>query len=124
MDRGNSKVADLPARLEDCPSPNRERPEGASFEIGPQFREETFNAAHGLDIAGSLAVHPGRACAPVTPHPIPPDQQEGRIGDEIEQIIEPAMRIIFGPTVQFGLDLQYPSLRPHGGGLQIIGIHR
>ncbi len=37
------------------------------------------------------------------------------IGDEIEQVIEPAMRIIAGPTVQLGLDLQYPALRLEQG---------
>jgi hypothetical protein len=39
----------------------------------------------------------------------PRNQQERGISDEIEQIIEPAMRIITGPTVQLGLDLQYPA---------------
>ena len=41
------------------------------------------------------------------------------IGDEVEQIIEPAMRIITGPTVQLGLDLQYPSLRPKQRELRV-----
>ena len=34
------------------------------------------------------------------------------------------MRIITGPTVQLGLDLQYPALRQKQGVLQLIGIHR
>jgi len=59
---------------------------------------------------GGLAVHPGRARSLVAPHPIPRHLQEGGIGDEVEQITEPAMRIIAGPTVQLGLDLQYPAL--------------
>jgi hypothetical protein len=42
---------------------------------------------------------------------------------EVEQIIEPTMRIITSPTVQFGLDLQYPALGPIQGRLQIAGIH-
>ncbi len=71
----------------------------------------TSTPRHGLDVAGGLAVHPGRACTLVAPHPIPRHQQEAGIGDEVEQIIEPAMRIIAGPTVQLGLDLQYPALR-------------
>ena len=41
-----------------------------------------------------------------------------------EQIIEPAMRIITGPTVQFGLDLPYPTLRPKQRELRFIGVHR
>ena len=34
------------------------------------------------------------------------------------------MRIIIGPTVQFGLDLQYSALGPIQGQLRIVGIHR
>jgi hypothetical protein len=59
---------------------------------------------------GGLAVHPGRARSLISPHPKPRNQQERGIGDEIEQIIEPAMRIITSPAVQLGLDLQYPAL--------------
>jgi hypothetical protein len=60
------------------------------------------------------------------PHPSPADQQEGGIGDEVEQVAEPAMRIINGPAVQLGLDLQYPALRQIEGVLKIriTGIHR
>ena len=51
--------------------------------------------------------------------------RNARVGDEVEQIIEPAMRIIAGPTVQFGLDLPYPSLRRDtAASLQIVGVHR
>ena len=70
------------------------------------------------------AIHPGGAGTLVAPHPIPGDQQERRIGDEVEQIIEPAMRIITGPTVQLGLNLPYPSLRPKQRELRFVGIHR
>ena len=76
-----------------------------------------------MDDTGA-AVHAGRACTLVAPHPIPRHQQERGIGDEVEQIIEPAMRIITGPTVQFGLDLSYPSFGPIQGRLQFVGIHR
>jgi len=34
------------------------------------------------------------------------------------------MRIITGPTVQFGLDLQYPAFRLVQDVLQLVGIHR
>src|SRR5215475_409698 len=34
------------------------------------------------------------------------------------------MRILTGPTVQLGLDLQYPKLGTHQRRLQLIGIHR
>src|SRR6266511_562718 len=68
--------------------------------------------------------HPGRAGTLVSPHPIPRHQQEGGIGDEVKQIVEPAMRIITSPTVQLGLDLQYPKLGAHQRRLQFVGIHR
>jgi hypothetical protein len=65
--------------------------------------------------------------APLLPRTrTPADQQEGGIGDEVEQVTEPAMRIIAGPAVQLGLDLQYPALRQIEGILKIriTGIHR
>src|SRR5690349_19313504 len=34
------------------------------------------------------------------------------------------MRIITSPTVQLGLDLQYPATRLIRNGLQFVGIHR
>ena len=57
---------------------------------------------------GGLAVDSGRACALVALHPFPCHQQKAGIGDEVEQIIEPTIRIVVRPTVQLGLDLQYP----------------
>ena len=74
-------------------------------------RRGTPRPRPGLDGRGGAPVHPGRPGTLVAPHPIPRHQQERGIGDEVEQIIEPAMRIITGPTVQLGLDLQYPTLR-------------
>jgi hypothetical protein len=44
--------------------------------------------------------------------------------DPVEQVVEPAMRIITSPTVQLGLDLQYPSLRLKQGDLGFVDIHR
>jgi hypothetical protein len=69
-------------------------------------------------------VHSGGACSLVVPHPIPGHQEKPGIGDKIEQIVEPAMRIITSPTVQLGLDLQYPDLGPHQSRSQFAGIHR
>jgi hypothetical protein len=41
----------------------------------------------------------------VTPYPIPRDQREGGIGDEFVLIVEPAMSIFTGPTLQLGISL-------------------
>ena len=60
----------------------------------------------------------------VSLHPIPRHQKERGISDEIEQINKPAMRIVTGPTVQLGLNLQYPTLRLIQGVPQLVGIHR
>src|SRR6266511_1255869 len=98
--------------------------EAAVFERGPQPVEELLNSLPDLDGHGGSPVHPGRAGTLVSPHPIPRHQQEGGIGDEVKQIVEPAMRIITSPTVQLGLDLQYPKLGAHQRRLQFVGIHR
>ena len=95
-----------------------------SFSCARSSSRNSSTPAHSLDGAGGAPVHPGRARPLVAPHPIPRHQQERGIGDEVEQIIEPAMRIITGPTVQLGLDLQYPALRPIQDGLRLVGIHR
>ena len=72
----------------------------------------TPRALPGLDGPGRVPVHPGRACSLVAPHPVPRDQKERGVGDEVEQIIEPAMRIIAGPAVQLGLDTPVPCAPP------------
>jgi hypothetical protein len=64
------------------------------------------------------------ASSRVAPHPIPRDQQERGIGDKVEQVAELAMSIITNPTVQLGLDLQYPILGPQQGQLRIARVHR
>ena len=56
--------------------------------------------------------------------PDPNHQQKATIGHEIEQVVAPAMRIITGPTVQLGLDLQYPLLRLKDSVLEFVDDHR
>jgi len=95
-----------------------------SVRAGTDQVEEVPDPLPGLDRTGSLPVDPGRAGTLVAPHPIPRNQKERGIGDEVEQVVEPAMRIITSPTVQLGLDLQYPVLGHDRGVLQFVGIHR
>ena len=113
-DRGDPQTAQLAARLGDHPLPHRQRTEAAVPQRGPQPVEELLDARPASMDARS-GRPPRRSGTLVTPHPIPRHQQERGIGDEIEQVIEPAMRIITSPTVQLGLDLQYPALRLHTG---------
>ena len=62
---------------------------------------------------------------PCSPHPFPSHSRNAGIGDEVEQIVEPTMRIVVRPTVQLGLDLQYPPLGlQQGRGHGALGIHQ
>jgi hypothetical protein len=71
-----------------------------------------------------LPVGSGRAGALVAAHPITRHQQKRRIGYEVEQIIKPAIRILDRPTVQLGLDLQYPTLSPIQGPIVwCVAVH-
>src|SRR5690606_21099328 len=123
-DRVDSQVADLAARLGDPTLPHRQGPEGAGLQLGPQLRKEALQSAHVLDVVGGHAVHSGRACTLVAPHPHPPCKQEGRVADEIVQVIKPAERILRRPTGQLGLDLQYPAFGRIRDLLQLVGIHQ
>src|SRR5262249_10087895 len=89
-----------------------------------QLVEEALHAPHRLDVEGCPAVHARRTGTLVPPHPSPPDQEEGGIGNEIEKVVKPAMRILAGPTVQLGLDTLYPSLGLIQHVLQPVGVHR
>src|SRR6266487_3593231 len=71
-----------------------------------------------------MAVHPGSPGALVAPNPVPCDEQEGGVGHEVHQVVEPPMRIGYGPTVQLGLDLQYPAPGLGQGPLQLVGVHQ
>src|SRR6516225_2086299 len=118
------QTTQLAVRLGDHPLPHRHRAETAIFQRRPQPVEEHLDALLGLDGIGSLPIHSGRASTLVAPHPIPRHQQKRRIADEVEQIIEPAMSILTGPSVQFGLDLPYPTLGSIEFERQLVGIHR
>ena len=123
-DRADPQAAALGrARFRDQPLPRRQRAETAVLQAVPQRAEEFLHAPR-LDGCGRVAVHPGGLRALVAPDPVPCHQQERGIGDKVEQVAEPAMRVINGPAVQFGLDLQYPVLSHVNGLLQLVGIHQ
>ena len=62
--------------------------------------------------------------APLLPRTRSKPSTKATIGHEIEQVVAPAMRIITGPTVQLGLDLQYPLLRLKDSVLEFVDDHR
>ena len=97
-----------------------------SFSADPQPLQEPLDTRPASMYAGRTAIHPGRTGALITPHANPRHQKERGIADKVVQIIKPAMRIITSPSVQLGLDPQYPALRLVEGVLQlrIAGIHR
>ena len=114
------------SRLRDHPLPHRQRAEAACLQVSAQPGDEIVHAHGVLDMPGGHPVDPGGPGAPVPPHATPRHPQEGGIAYKAEQVTEPAVRIIPRPSVQFGLDLQYPSLVliQHGVALQITGIHQ
>jgi hypothetical protein len=122
--RRDPQTTELAVRLRDHPLTHRNRPETAPSQLRPQPVEEALDSLPGLDGVCGSPVHSGRAGTLVSPDPVPRHQKERGVGHEVEQIVEPAMRIIVCPTVQLGLDLQYPQFRPEQGGLQLIGVHR
>jgi hypothetical protein len=123
-DGRDPQAALLAARLGDHPLPHWDRAEAAVLQTRPQPVEELLHPNHGLHVVGTMAIHASRFSASVMPHPIPGHKQKGRVGDKVEHIIKPAMRIIPGPTVQLRLDLQYPAARHIRGGLQLTGVHQ
>src|SRR4030095_13939804 len=95
--------------------PHGQAPKAWFFRGGPQRAKEGLLAPHRLDVVGGLAIHPGRAGTLVAPHPTPPNQQERRVTHEVVQITKPTGPILGCPSVQLGLDPQYPRLRLRTG---------
>src|SRR6266536_1289795 len=123
-DRGDPQPAQLAARLGDHPLLGRQRLEAALPQRGPQPVQELLAPDPRDDGRRCLAVHPGGLGALVAPHPLPRPPKERGIGHEVEQVVEHATRLLASPTVQLGLDPQYPALRPEQGGLQLVGVHQ
>ena len=121
---GNPQAAQRTTGLGDHPLAHRQRAETAVPYLRPQFIEERLDTLPSRDGRRGASIDPGRGGTLVPADPIPRHQHERGISDEVEQIVEPAMRIIACPTVQLGLDLQYPLPRQHQRQLQLVGIHR
>jgi hypothetical protein len=121
---GDAQPACLAAGLGDHPFPCGQGEQLTGLQIGSQFGEEHLLAPVDHDGAGRLRVHSSRPSALVTPHPTPRHQQERRVIDEIEQIIEPTIRTIGRPPMQLGLHLQYPRRRLIEGRPRRADVHR
>jgi hypothetical protein len=99
------------AGLGDQPLPHGQRAKRARSQVGTQLGEERLLAAPLLDVVGRLAVHPSGTRPLVPLDPAPCHQQHRRVTDEVEQVSKPATGIVGCPSVQLGLDPQYPRLR-------------
>jgi hypothetical protein len=119
---GDPKSPQLASFLGDQTFPHGHRPEPSSLEVDAQLGEERLAAA--ADRARHDAVHAGRPGSPVAPHPPPCSDQEGGITDKVVEIIEPAIGVVGCPSVQLGLDPQYPRLRLLGRRPRRTDIHR
>ena len=112
-------------RFGDHPFPHRQRTESARPATDPAARRGSPRTPmRSRTNDGGPAVDSGRACALVARHPFPRHQQKAGIGDEVEQIIEPAVRIVARPTVQLGLHLQYPLPGPQRAQQWFTRIHQ
>ena len=123
-DGRDPQPADLPAPLGDQSLPHGPRREPASLQLLPQAAQQRLDAPAGLDGAGGLAVHSRRPGAPVRPDPAPGNQQDRRVMDKVVQVIEPTLGIVGRPSVQLGLDPQYPRLGLVEARPRRAGIHR
>jgi hypothetical protein len=99
------------AGLGDHHLPHRLRPERARLELVAQIVQERLQTTSGLDVASGLAVDTRGVGTHVAPDPVPRHDEERRVGDEVEQVIEPATLVLASPPVQLGLNLQYPRPR-------------
>jgi len=110
------------AGLGNHPFPHRQRSELPGLEIISQPRQEPLLG--GEHSVGPQPVHPRRPLPSVAPDPRPRHHEDGRVTHEVEQVIEPAIRIIDRPLVQLGLDPQYLRLGPFTLRPQHVGIHQ
>jgi len=114
----------LATGLGDQPLPHRQRHKPPRLQVGPELGEERLLAPHGRDVVGRLAIYPGRAGALVALDPAPPNQQERRITDEVVEVAEPTCLLVGCPSVQLGLDPQYPRLGLFSRRPRCVGIHQ
>lgn len=66
-----------------------------------------------LDVVAGDRIHTCCPGTPVTRHPLPGHHQSGPVADQVEYIIEPAIRLAPCPLVQLDLMIEYPSPSRH-----------
>jgi hypothetical protein len=116
------EATDLARRFRDRLLPHRGRGEAASLEIVSQRRQH--RPGSGANGSRCDAVDASRACAPVMPDPVPRYDEESRVDDEVEEIIEPAAGIAPRPSMQLRLHPEYPLLGLIEVGPRCAGVHQ
>ena len=88
-----------------------------------QVVEERLDAPL-LNVFDSHAIDTGAARALVVSHQLPSHDEEGRVADEVVEVVELAIVIFAGPTLQLGLHPQYLGLRLVRRWPSCAGVHR
>ena len=101
------------ARLRDHPFPHGKRSELPRLQVGAEAVARILPPRPGLTAAA--ARRPPPPASLVAPDPRPRYGEDGRVTHEVEQVVEPAIKIIDRPLVQLGLDPQYLRLWPIPG---------
>src|SRR5260370_25887825 len=102
---GYPDFAEFPVRLRDHHLPALRRPRFPGLQLSPDLGQEAAHApGPALDMGSGHPAGPGRLRAPVSPDAHPRFCQEVRVADEVEQVTEPAARILSRPAVEASLD--------------------
>ena len=104
----DAQVPELARSLGDHPLPHGQRHKPPSLEIVSQHGEDSGRRKD--DVAWFHAIDSGRARASIAPHASPRDREEGGIAHEVVQVTELTIGAVSCPSVQLGLDPQYPGL--------------
>jgi hypothetical protein len=101
------ELAQLAALLRDHHLPHRNRPELTRLQQAPDLLQEHPDPDPVLDTGHRDRINPGSPLPLVPGHAKPRLGQEFRVTYEVEQVTEPAGRILSRPAVQLGLHLPY-----------------
>ena len=122
-DRRDPQSAQPAAALGDQPLLDRRRPEAPGAQLLAELAQEPLDTEPAFDVIGVLPIHAGRARPSIGPHPPPRHHQRGRVTDEVVEVAEPPLLIVFRPLVQLALDPEYPRVgrfrpEPRRGAIQ------
>jgi hypothetical protein len=113
--------AQLATGFGDHPLPRGHRRELLRLQIISQRSQQPCRVG---DIDRCNTVNAAGPLALVAPDPTPCHHEHGGVIDEVEQIIEPAIRIANRPLVQLRLHPQYPRFRLNEARPRCADVHR